>query len=191
MPRPLVAQERVLGFEPLAPPQGAAKLHLRSDDGEQPFVVPGLLHEVTGAAAHRFDGHVHRAPGGHHDDRHGGIDRPQPAEQREAFLSRCRIARVVQVDQRDVEIACFDRAQHARRRRRRLDLTPFAFEQQAKRLEDIGLVVGHEHAGPLEDIGGGRLRPRRLGGHQSFTSHPSRSRTIRLPYAAFASECVT
>ena len=38
---------------------------------------------------------------------------------------------------------------------------------------------------------GGRLRPRRLGGHQSFTSHPSRSRTMRLPYAAFASECVT
>jgi hypothetical protein len=50
------------------------KLDLRADDRLQPLVVPRLLDEVAGAAAHRFDRQVHRAPRGHHDHRQRRID---------------------------------------------------------------------------------------------------------------------
>ena len=69
-----------------------------------------------------------------------------PREQVEAFLARGRVARVVQVDQGDVELARFERREHAGRRRRGLELEPFRLEQQAQRFEDVGLIVGDEHA---------------------------------------------
>jgi len=95
------------------------------------------------------------------------------------------------LDERHVEIARFDGAQHAHRRGRGLDVAAFALQQQAQGLQHVRLIVGDEDAGTLQDIGRGRLRPRRFGGHQLSTSHPSRNRMIRLPKAAFASECVT
>ena len=62
-------QRLVLGLELLAAAQGAAQLGLRAHDREQPRVVPRLLDEVAGAAAHRLDGDVARSPGRHHHDR--------------------------------------------------------------------------------------------------------------------------
>ena len=155
----LAAQQRVLRFEPLALPQRLAQLDLRADDREQPRVVPGLLDEVARAPAHRLDGDLDAAPCGHHDDRQRRVDALDSREQVEPFFPRRRVARVVQVDQRDVELARFDRGQHAGRGGRGLELEPFGLEQQPQGLEDVGLVVGNENAGfaRLDRMTGGEL----------------------------------
>ena len=117
----LAAQQRVLGLEPLALAQRLAQLDLRADDRQQPRVVPRLLDEVARAAAHRLDRDFDAAPGRHDDDRQRRIDALDARQQVEPFLARRRVARVVQVDQRDVELARLDRGQHAGRRRGRLE----------------------------------------------------------------------
>ena len=74
-----------------------------------------------------------------------------PRQQVQPLFARRRVARVVQIDQRDVELARFHRRQHAGRRRRRFEREAFGFEQQAEGLEDVGLVIGDEDtrvAGP-------------------------------------------
>ena len=70
----LAAEQRVLRLEPLPLAQRLAQLDLRANDRQEAGVVPRLLDEVTGAAAHRFDGHFDAAPGGHDDDRQCRID---------------------------------------------------------------------------------------------------------------------
>ena len=64
----------------------------------------------------------------------------------EPFLAGGRVARVVQIDQRDVELPRLDGGQHAGRRRRGFELEALALEQQAQRFEHVRLVVGDEHA---------------------------------------------
>ena len=184
--RALVAQQPVLGLEALTAPQRPPELHLRPDDGQHALVVPRLLDEVAGAAAHRLDGEIHRAPGRHDDDGHGRVELLEPREQREAFFARRGVARVVQIDQRDVEIARVDGGQHAGRRRRRFDVAAFRLEQQPQRLEDVGLVVGDEESAPSTSTSGEAGAGARRGeigevGHQSFTSQPSRRRMMRVP----------
>ena len=61
--------------------QRAAQLDLRADDREQPGVVPGLLHEVARAPAHRLDRHVDARPCGQDDDGKRRIFGLQPREQ--------------------------------------------------------------------------------------------------------------
>ncbi len=63
--RPCACSSAVFRFEALAATQRARQLDLRADAGDQPGVVPGLLEEIAGAAAHRLDGQIDRAPGGH------------------------------------------------------------------------------------------------------------------------------
>ena len=142
----LAAQQRVLGLEPLPLAQRLAQLDLRADDRQQPGVVPRLLDEVARAAAHRLDGDFDAAPGRHDDDRQRRIDALDARQQVQAFFARRRVARVVQVDQRDVELARLERGEHAGRRRRGLEVEAFGLEQQPQRLEDVRLVVGDEHA---------------------------------------------
>ncbi len=159
--RALVAQQPVLGLEALAAAERAAQLHLRPDDGQNALVVPRLLDEVAGAAAHRLDREIDRAPRGHDDDGHGRVELLQAREQREAFFTRRGVARVVQVDQRDVEIARVDGRQDAGGRRRRFDVAAFRLEQQPQRLEDVGLVVGDENPRLRQHVRRGRRGPRR------------------------------
>jgi hypothetical protein len=142
----LAAQQRVLSLEPLPLSQGLAQLDLRPDDGEQPRVVPGLLDEVAGAAPHGLDRDLDAAPGGHHDHREGRIDALDAREQIQPFFARRRVAGVVQVDQRHVELARLDRREHAGRRRRGLELEALGLEQQAQGFENVGLIVGNQHA---------------------------------------------
>ena len=66
------------------------------------------------AAAHGLDRQAHRAPGRHHDDRQRVVGGADAAEQIEAFLAGCRVARVVQIDQDHVVLAAFERPQDAR-----------------------------------------------------------------------------
>ena len=78
--RPDVRLERsVFGFEPLLAAQRPRQLDLRAEDGQQPRVLPRLLHEVARAAAHRFDRHFDAAPRRHHDDRQRRIVRAAAA----------------------------------------------------------------------------------------------------------------
>ena len=114
----------------------------------------------------------------------GDVELLQPRQERQALLARRRVARVVQIDQGDLEVARLDRRQHAGRRRRRLDVAALGFEQQAKRLQHVGLVVADENPRAIQHVGRYR-RARRSGGlfgsHQSVASQPSFRRTIRLP----------
>ncbi len=66
------AQQRIFRLEALAVAERPAQLGLRAQDREQARVLPRLLDEVAGAAAHGLDGDVDAAPGGHHDDRQRG-----------------------------------------------------------------------------------------------------------------------
>ena len=142
----LAAQQRVLGLEPLALAQRLAQLDLRADDRQQPRVVPRLLDEVARAAAHRFDRDLDAAPRRHDHDRQRRIDALDPRQQVQPFLAGGRVARVVEIDQGDVELARLERREHAGRRGRGLELEPFGLEQQPQRLEHVGLIVGDEHA---------------------------------------------
>ena len=113
---------------------------------QQPRVLPRLLHEVAGAAAHRFDRHFDAAPGGHDDDRQRRIVRAQLRQQVEPFLARGRVARVVEVHQHRVELVAVDRLENRRRRSGRLDPVALALEEQPQRLEDIRLIVRDQDA---------------------------------------------
>ena len=132
-------------FELTAAAQRPAQFHLCSDDGEQPGVVPRLLHEVAGAAAHRLDRHIDARPGGQHDDRQRRVLGLQACQQIEAFLARRRIARVIQIDERGVEVRFVDRREHRRGRRHGLHLKAFALQEQLQGFENIALVVGEEN----------------------------------------------
>ena len=107
----------------------------------------GFCTKLLRAAAHRFDGGVDAAPAGHDDDRQRRVVRAHAIEQIEAFAARRRVARVVQIHQQQVV-----RLVDARGRARRpTELTrsvskPASVEQQAQRLQDVGLVVGDEDA---------------------------------------------
>ena len=179
---PLIAQDPVLCLEPLAAAQGAGQLDLCAHDREHALVVPGLLDEVPRAPAHGLDCQFHRAPGGHDDDRHRRVERLELREEREAFESRRRVPRVVEVDQRDVEVARVDGGQHAGGGGGGVDLAPLRLQQQAQRLKDVGLVVGQQDPRLVEDFTGhGCSRRGGVWSHQSFTSQPSFSRTTRVP----------
>ena len=75
-----------------------------------------------------------------------GIDALDARQQVEPLFARRRVARVVQVDQRDVELARFDRGEHAGRGGRGLEREAFGLEQQPQRLEHVRLIVGDQDA---------------------------------------------
>ncbi len=140
------AKQRVLRFEALALPERLTELDLGTDDREQPRVVPRLLNEVAGAAAHGLDRHFHAAPRRHHHHRQRRIDALAARQQVEPLLAGGRVARVVEIDQGHVELARLDGRQHARGRRRRLELEALGLQQQAQRFEHVRLIVRDEHA---------------------------------------------
>ena len=135
-----------LRLQASGPAQRPSELHLRAQDREQPLVVPGLLDEVAGAAAHRLDRDVHRAPRRHDDDRKDGVGGMDLPEQLEPFLARRRVARVVEVDQHHVVVTLAERGERRRRRLDGVDLITLPLEQQAEGFEDIALIVGDEDA---------------------------------------------
>src|SRR6185437_10365186 len=67
-------------------------------------------------------------------------------EQVEPFAAGGRIAGVVHVEQHRVEVAALEERERRTRRAHRLDVEAGALEEQAKRLEHVGLVVGDEDA---------------------------------------------
>ena len=140
----LGAQRVVFGFEALAFAEGAAELDLRFEDGGEARVIPGLLDEVARAAAHGFDGELDGTPGGHHDDGQRGIEGLNAVEQLEAFLAGGGIARVIEVHEDGIEVARFDRIDSGGRGVDGFGLVAFAFDEEAQRFENVGLIVGNK-----------------------------------------------
>ena len=144
--RRAVEAEARRALELPAAAQRPAQLDLRPDDGEQPRVVPRLLHEVARAAAHRLYRDIDAGPRGEHDDRKRRILGLQAREQIQPFLAGRRVAGVVEIDQRRIEVGFVDRREHGRGRRDGLHLKALALEEQLKRFEDVALVVGEKDA---------------------------------------------
>ena len=143
---PVGHQRLVRRFELPPAPDRAAQLGLRPHDRQQPLVVPRLLDEVARAAAHRLDRHVDRSPRRHHDNRQRFVGRVNPLQQVEPFFAGRRVARVVEVHQDDVVVLELHRAKQLLRRRRRVDDVALRLQQQAQRLEHIGLIVADQDA---------------------------------------------
>ena len=76
-----------------------------------------------------------------------GIDGADPLDQVEAFLTRGRVAGVVEVEDGQIEVGRLDALDRLDRRARLDHLEAFVEEQQAQRVEDVGLVVGDQDAG--------------------------------------------
>jgi hypothetical protein len=137
----LLPEHLVLGFEPLALAQGPGQLRLRPQDGQEPLVLPGLLHEVARAPADGLDGEIDAPPRRHHDHGERGVHRPYPREEVQALLPRSRVARVVQIDERHVEALPPQRFEHVAGRGDRLNLEALGLEEKAQGLDHGRLVI--------------------------------------------------
>ncbi len=87
----------------LAPAVG---IRLLADDADHAIVVPGLLDEIAGPAAHGFHRQIDTAPCGHHHHRGGIALSIQAGQQVEPFFARSGVAGVIEVGQDEVESLC-------------------------------------------------------------------------------------
>ena len=134
---------RDLQLGPLAP----LRLGLFADRGHQAVVVPGLLDEVAGAAAHRFDRDIEAAPRGHHHHRRAVALLFEAGEQVHAFGAGGGVAGVVEVHEDQIEdLRRGSCASALRGESTATACQPSPFEQEAQGLEDVGLIVAHQHA---------------------------------------------
>ena len=140
------AQQLILGFQNLPFAQRASQLDLRSQNRREARVIPRLLDEVAGAAAHSFHSQIHAAPSRHHDHRQRAVERHQPVQQVQPFLSRGGVPRIVQVHDHGVEVARFDGLQNACGGIYGLRLVALSLDQEAQRFQHIRLVVGNQDA---------------------------------------------
>ena len=115
---------------------------LRAQGRKQLRIVPGLLHEIGGAALHGFHRQPDAAPSRHHDHGQGAVELLHARQQVQAFLAGSRVEGVVQVHQQHVVLAVVQPIQHGFRRVYRFDLVAFPLQQQVQRFQNIRLVVG-------------------------------------------------
>ena len=71
-------------------------------------------------------------------------------EQLEPLLARRRVARVVEVDERHVEVRSLERGDELGRRGGGGDVEALAAQQQLQRVEDVDLIVGDQDAARSE-----------------------------------------
>ena len=76
----------------------------------------------------------------------------EAAKEVESLAPRRRVAGVVEIHQRRVEVARVEGAEDRRRRRRGRDLEAFALEEEPEGFEDVLLVVGDEDAGTRHGV---------------------------------------
>jgi len=138
------AEEAVFGFEALAFPQGLREFDLRFENGEKPGVLPRLLDEILGAAAHGFDGKFEAAPGGHDDDGKGAVFRANVGKKVEAFLAGSCVSSVIQIHQESVKLAGLERRKNGSGRGDGFGFKSLAFQKQPEGFADVGLIVGDE-----------------------------------------------
>jgi hypothetical protein len=143
-------QQAILGSQPFGALQGAAKVDLGADDGEQARILPGLLDEITGAAAHGLDREFNVRPRGHDNDGNGVVEADNFGKQVEPFLPRGRVSGVVQVDEQGIVEPCGQRIANQRGGSRGLHFISLRTQQEFESFENVLLIVGGQDAGPLE-----------------------------------------
>ena len=140
----LGAQSRVFRAKPPGLPGGLAESDLAAQHAREPRVVPGLLDEVARAAAHRLDRELDAAPGRHDDHRQLRVELPQRHEQCQTFLAGCRVARVVEIDERRREAPGRGGLQRGRWGLDAMHFVAPGFQEQSQRVAHVALVIGDE-----------------------------------------------
>jgi hypothetical protein len=95
---------------------------------------------------HGFHRQAHGGPSGHGHDRRCIRDFFQPAEHIQAFAARRGVARIVQIDEQNVELLARHRCQQVRGRIHGLNAVAMPLEQEAQRIEYVLLVIGDEYS---------------------------------------------
>ena len=90
------------------------QLQLGAQNTEQAGVVPGLLDEVAGTAAHGVHGQVNAGPCGHQDHGQAAVLLADRVEQLQTFRAGGGVARVVQIDQQSVVVTLLQAVEHQR-----------------------------------------------------------------------------
>ncbi len=126
----------------LPPP---ARIGLLANGRDQPLVLPRLLNEIARAAPHGFHRQIETAPRGHHHHRSGVALGLQAGQEIHALRARSRIARIVEVQQDQVEGLAARPIQQGGRRFHRHRLPALTLQKQPQRLADVRLVVAHQH----------------------------------------------
>ena len=119
---------------------------LRAQNGEQPFVLPGLLDEVSRSAAHGFHRKFDVAPGGHDDDRKIAVERNDFRKKIQAFLARRGVARVVEIDQQRIIGIRGQRLPDFGGRLGALHPIALGTKQKLESFENVRLIVGRKNA---------------------------------------------
>jgi hypothetical protein len=117
-----------------------------ADGGEQPLVRPGLGDEVGGAALHRLHGDVDAAMGGDHHHHRLRVALEDLAEPLEAFGGIGGAAAEIGVEQDDIGAIALERGHCLLRRLKRRHVLEQVAQQQARRQQDVGIVVDHDAA---------------------------------------------
>src|SRR6185437_15141438 len=113
---------------------------------KQARILPRLLDEVAGGAAHGLHRQVHISPGGHHDHREHAVASLNLGKQVQTLLTGGGVASVVQINQSGVELLLLQRLQNAGGGRDRANLIAFGLEKQAQGFDNVALVVGDQNA---------------------------------------------
>jgi hypothetical protein len=171
-----LAGARGLGVEPVDRAQRVAQLELGVEGGEQARVVPRLLDVVARAAANGLDRALDAAPCGHDDDGEGGVELAQAREEVHALAARGGVARVVEIEQADVEVLGLAQGEDGGGGGRRAHVEAVGAGEHAHRLEDIGLVIGDQEPRLGHTVA---YWPRR-----SSTTRPSNRWTTRVALRA-------
>ena len=145
----------------------APQFDLRSQNGDQSRILPGLLDKVTSTAAHGLDGEANIGPSRHYDDAQTAVMSIQLGKQLETFRTRGSIPSVVEVNQERIEgFAGNHIPNFAGRLRSRYPVT-FRLQQQLDSIQNMGLIIRGEYSWRLRLRTGSRglFRGLREGSH--------------------------
>ena len=95
----LSLQQAILGGKAVGALQGAAKVNLRAQDCDQPFVLPWFLNEIPCPAAHCLHCQFNVCPSSHDNDGNRVVESNNLRKKVEALLPGSGISRVVQVNE--------------------------------------------------------------------------------------------
>ena len=113
-----------------APASGA--FDVLSEARQKIVVVPRLFDVIASAAAHRLDGGGDARPGRHDQHRERGLLAAHAGEEIEPLQPRRGVARVVQIEQGDVELFFLDGSENGSGRRSEHTIDPFRPKEQAE-----------------------------------------------------------
>ena len=126
--------------------QRPTQFDLVAKDRQQAVVVPRLFNEVASSESDGLDCDLDAAPGRHHHHWQGAVHPLQLFQELETFGARCRVSGVVEVNEGGIEFAARRSGLGLVWRIGRFDRVALRFEQQAQRLQHIGLIVGDQNA---------------------------------------------